>query len=64
MEQFSSVYREQHKVLLIVLAHTVVHPGTVVVHLPDTSLTHRAVVSSLWLNTATAGTLEDQLTLS
>lgn len=34
------------------------------IHLPDAPLANRAVVSSLWLNAATAGALEYQLALS
>lgn len=33
-------HREEHKVFLVVLSDTVVHPGTVVVHLFDAALTH------------------------
>lgn len=35
-------HRKKHKVLLVVFTHAVVHPRTVVVHLPDTALTHTA----------------------
>ena len=31
---------EEHKVLLVVFSDTVVHPGTVVVHLFDAAFTH------------------------
>lgn len=37
-----ATYGEENKILLVVFTHTVVHPGTVVVHLPDTALTHTA----------------------
>lgn len=35
-----SSHREKHKVFLVVLSDTVVHPGTVVVHLFDAAFTH------------------------
>lgn len=35
-------YSEQHKESLILLPHTVINPGTVVIHLLDTSFTNTA----------------------
>lgn len=36
----SRTHCEEHKVFLVVLSDTVVHPGTVVVHLFDAAFTH------------------------
>lgn len=56
-----TTHSEQDEELLVVLAHAVVHPGAVVVHLAYAALAHRAVVGSLWLDAATLGALEDDL---
>lgn len=37
---WEGTYCKQDEVLLVVLAHTVIDPGTVVVHLPNAPLTH------------------------
>lgn len=55
------VHSEEDKESLIVLAHTIVDPRTVVIHLPDASLTDTAVVCSLWFNAAAFWTLVDDL---
>lgn len=47
--QSEGTYCKQDEVLLVVLAHTVIDPGTVVVHLPNAPLTHT--------ETATGGAL-------
>jgi len=54
---------KKYKKLLVLLPDTVVDPGAVVVHLLDTPLAHRAVVSSLWLDAAALGALEYHLSL-
>ena len=43
------VNEEQHEVLAVPEAHTVVDPRAVMVHVEHTSVAHRAVVTSLWL---------------
>lgn len=40
MLQCLKTHREEHKVFLVVLSDTVVHPGTMVVHLFDAAFTH------------------------
>lgn len=37
-----NTHREEHEVFLVALSDTVVHPGTVVVHLFDAAFTHTA----------------------
>lgn len=37
-----NTYREEHKVLLVVFSDTVVHPGTVMIHLFDAAFAHTA----------------------
>lgn len=56
-------YREQHKVLLISFAHTVVHPRAMVVHFADASLAYGAVVSAFRFYGAAFGALEEHLAL-
>jgi len=58
-----NVESEKYKKLLVLLPYTVVDPGAVVVHLLDTPLTHRAVVSSLRLDAAALGALKYHLSL-
>ena len=43
------IYEQQHEVLAVPEAHTVVDPRTVMVHVKHTSVAHRAVVAPLWL---------------
>ena len=42
-----TIEEKEDKELVVVEGDTVVHPGTVVVHLEDTAATHRTVVSSV-----------------
>jgi len=59
----ANVEGKENEKLLVLLPNTVVDPGTVVIHLADTPLTHRAMVGSLRLNTAAFRALEYHLTL-
>lgn len=43
-----SVSQEQHEKLVIMEAHAVVHPWTMMVHFQDTSSAHAAVVGPVW----------------
>ena len=36
----TNTHSEEYKILLVAFSHTVVHPGAMVVHLPDAALTH------------------------
>jgi len=54
---------EEDKELLVSLSHTVIDPGTVVVHLLNTPLTDGAVVCPVRFDAATLGTLEYDLPL-
>lgn len=55
------VHSKEDEESLVGLAHTVVDPWAVMIHLPDASLTDTAVVCSLWFNTAAFGAFVDHL---
>jgi len=57
-------YGEEHKVLLVVLAHAVIDPRTVVVHLADAALANGAVMGPLGLDAAALGALVEHLALA
>jgi len=57
----TNVESEEDKEFLILLPHTVVDPGTVMIHLLDTPLANRTVMSSLRFDTAALRALEDDL---
>lgn len=61
--KFKCTYREEHEVLLVVFAHTVVHPRTMVVHTTHATLTHRTVVCALRFDAIALRTLEDNTAL-
>ena len=48
---------------MVALAHAVVDPGAVVVHLADAALADGAVVRAVGLDAAALGALEDHLAL-
>lgn len=48
-------YCKQDEVLLVVLAHAVIDPGTVVVHLPNAPLTHTETAPERSVRRALAG---------
>lgn len=54
-------YCKQDEVLLVVLADTVIDPGTVVVHFPNAPLADAAVVGSVRLDAAALGTFVHHL---
>lgn len=56
-----NIHREEHKVLLVIFSDTVVHPGTVMIHLFDAAFAHTAVVSSVGFDAAALGTLVHHL---
>jgi hypothetical protein len=43
------INKQQHEILAVPEAHTVVDPRAVMVHVEHTSVAHRAMVTSLWL---------------
>lgn len=57
----SYVHCKQDEVLLVVLADTVIDPGTVVVHFPNAPLADAAVVGSVRLDAAALGTFVHHL---
>ena len=57
----SYVHYKQDEVFLVLLADTVVDPGTMVVHLPNAPLTNPAVVGSVGLDAAAFGTAVQHL---
>ena len=58
----SYTHCKKDEVLLVLLADTVVDPGTMVVHLPNAPLTNPAVVGSVGLDAAAFGTVVQHLT--
>jgi len=48
-----AVQEHQKEVLVVLEAHAIVDPGTMVVHLQDASSAHSAMVASVWLVLAT-----------
>lgn len=56
-------HRKQHEILLVILAHAIIHPRTVMVHLPDASLAHRTVMGAFRFDAAALRALEEHLAL-
>merc|ERR1719483_645993 len=48
-----AVEEEKDEKLVVFEGYTIVDPRTVMIHLEDTSSTHRAMVSSVWLDHST-----------
>jgi len=59
----ANVEGEKNEKFLVLLPNTIVHPGTMVVHLFDAPLAYRAVMCSLWLDATALWTFEDNLSL-
>jgi len=59
----TNVEGEKNEKFLVLLPNTIVHPGTMVVHLFDAPLAYRAVMCSLWLDAAALWAFEDNLSL-
>jgi len=57
----ANVEGEEDEKFLVLLSNTIVHPGTMVVHLFDTSLANRAVMCPFWLDATALGAFEDHL---
>jgi hypothetical protein len=59
----ANVEGEKNEKFLVLLPNTIVHPGTMVVHLFDAPLAYRPVMCSLWLDATALGAFEDNLSL-
>jgi len=59
----ANVEGEKNEKFLVLLPNTIVHPGTMVVHLFDAPLAYRAVMCSLWLDATALWAFEDNLSL-
>jgi len=59
----ANVEGEKDEKFLVLLSNTIVHPRTMVVHLFDAPLAHRAMMCSLWLDATALRAFEDNLSL-